>query len=109
MAESHQEVQAQSKRHRTDLTDEEALESALFPEGRDVYDGPGAYTVNDMIERYNITSNSARYRARTAVERGVLVEVVVERRTETPGAHPTVAAWVPVGVYKEWIANGELD
>ena len=83
----------------------EAAWQALFPEVDEIYDGPGALTVNDMMEQFDITKTTAQERARKAVREGRMAEVTIRNHNRDTGARVFITAYVLADTYNEWKDN----
>ena len=109
MAPTHSEIQEIETASSQDVEDADAdLEeawAALFPEVQELYDGPGALTVNDMMEQFDITKTTAQERARKAVREGRMAEVTIRNHNRDTGARVFITAYVLADTYNEWKDN----
>lgn len=83
------------------------LYRVMFADYLELYKGPGAFTARELRDRWSLGSRwMATKRARKAVERGELVEVMVKRRKADGHGEFTATAWVLKSVYEEWAKDG---
>jgi len=76
----------------------EALQNAVFPE--EIYDGPGAYTADELAEDQDYHTSTVERRAQDRVQEGLLVEVKVRRVVKSRNV--TKRAWVLREVYDRY-------
>ena len=67
-----------------------------------IYDGPGAYTVTEMIRNSPFSEGTIRERASEKAESGEWIQVLVQRIVEATGKAHYPLAWVKTSVYDDW-------
>ena len=109
MAKAHSQVQATETESHQDIThSDESLDDLwrlLYPDRVDLYDGPGALTAREIQDALKLNNHeSARARARKAVQSGAMVEVKV-LRVKNNGGEYVATAWVVKAEYDEWVKD----
>ena len=109
MARASADVQEQSTGSHQDIEDAgvDDMLDVLFPERGEVYHGPDAFTVSDLA-RPGLSRHAVTRRAEKAVERGDLIEVLIERR-DSLNRIKWWRAWVKKETYDGWKKENNDD
>ena len=95
---SHQDIE-----HSDESLD--GLRAVLYPDRTDLYNGPDAYTAQEIAEMLKLHPRTITGRIKKATKCGDMVKVKVLRNRKGDGGEYVAAAWVLKAVYNQWSNN----
>jgi hypothetical protein len=106
---AHTEVSGAATARSHDIADDSIADIINIIETEKFYRGPGAFTVRELSEVSRFKSYTVRRRCKEAVERGELVEVMLQPIQGDGRRGQTTAAYVRKDVYENWLAQNNSE